>query len=153
MPLVLLYFIKPLWRIDCCVKSISNVYLNLQMMHYNICRFSKSTRWLSLTTKNPQYIKIRPWGLQAIACAFMVSSWRTFEFGTLLLVWRWTFSMFENENVAIGVWVWVYNEFSSTSPSFSIMQNFTSSTIEKINNMHNAPTHNKEYTLRHIKTK
>jgi len=47
----------------------------------------------------------------------------------------------------------VYNAFSSTSPSFSIMQNFTSSTIEQIDKMHNAPTHNKEYTLRHIKTK
>jgi len=42
MPLVLLYFIKPLQRIDHCVKLILDVYLDLQMMHHNICEFFKS---------------------------------------------------------------------------------------------------------------
>lgn len=84
MPLVLLYFIKPLLKTNHFVKSISNVYSNLQMMHHNIYGFSKSTWWLSLIAKNHQHIKIWLWSLQAIAYAFMVSSWKASKFGTLL---------------------------------------------------------------------
>jgi hypothetical protein len=49
--------------------------------------------------------------------------------------------------------MWGANAFSSTPPTFSIMQNHAFSTIKQTNKMHNAPTHNKENTLRHIKTK
>jgi hypothetical protein len=103
MPLVLLYFIKPLRRIDHCVESILDAYSNLQMMHYSICKFSKFTRWLSLIAKNSQHIEIQAWGLQVITCASMVSSWKASKFGTLLPVWRGTLSTFENEDVVIGV--------------------------------------------------
>ncbi len=49
---------------------------------------------------------------------FMVSSWRTFEFSTLLPVL--------NEDVAINVWT-----FSSILPITSVVQNSTSSAIEQ----------------------
>jgi hypothetical protein len=44
--------------------------------------------------------------------------------------------------------VWGIDAFSSTPPTLSIMQNSTSSAIKQIDGMHNAPTHNKENTLK-----
>jgi hypothetical protein len=49
--------------------------------------------------------------------------------------------------------VWGTYAFSSTPPTLPIMQNSSFLAIEQINIMHNAPTHNKEDTLKHIKTK
>jgi hypothetical protein len=48
--------------------------------------------------------------------------------------------------------VWGANAFSSTLPTFLIMPNSASITIEQINRMHNVFTHNKKDTLRHNKT-
>jgi hypothetical protein len=59
--------------------------------------------------------------------------------------------MFKNEDVIIDV-LCETDAFSSTSPTFSIMQKYASA-IEQTYKMHNAPTHNKEKTLKHTKTK
>jgi len=51
-PLHLLYFISPFLIIEqFSIKTFSLAYLDLQIMHLNICGFTMSTRRLSLTTK------------------------------------------------------------------------------------------------------
>lgn len=53
--LILFYLIKPLQKKN-YIKKSPNVYSNLQIMHHNICVFTKSTCCLSLMIKkSPTY--------------------------------------------------------------------------------------------------
>ncbi len=51
IPLILFYLIKPLQKKEIYIKKSPNVCSNLQIMHHNICVFTKSTCCLSLMIK------------------------------------------------------------------------------------------------------
>jgi len=85
MPLVLLYFIKPLWKIDHCVKSILKClfkFTNDALQHLQVLQIH---RVIIIDIKKPPTYRDSTMRPPTIACAFMVSSCRTFEFGTLFL--------------------------------------------------------------------
>jgi hypothetical protein len=70
--LILLYLIRNLWRIDLCIKTLTNVFSNLQIMHHNTCGFTKSTCKLLIAT-NPQHINIWLSGFQVATCVFTIA--------------------------------------------------------------------------------
>jgi hypothetical protein len=73
IPLSLLYFINSFQRVDLWHKSWTPTCLVLQIVHYNICKFSTSIGKLSLTTKKSQHIQ--PWlCFQVIAWACMLQA-------------------------------------------------------------------------------
>ncbi len=61
IPLTLLYLIKPLQRINLYIKTSWDVCSNLQIMHHNICDFTKSISTPLLIVRNPRHMNIWLW--------------------------------------------------------------------------------------------
>ncbi len=101
IPFTLLYLIKPFRSVDLWAKASLDDCSYLQIMHYNICGFTKSTSKSSLTIKYHQHINKWLWGLQDTSCVSTTTSCETSTF-EMLGACKCTLSTFEiNEN---GTW-------------------------------------------------
>ncbi len=117
IPLILLYLIKPFFKIKLWDKTLPATFSDMHTIHCNICKFSRSTCKSSLTTKKPRQMDFWWCGFQNITWTSITTNYNT-SFSNEIIVFKRTFSIFENEVLGTTS---SHKYGSSTPPTLSIM--------------------------------